>query len=283
MSKATGCRRSLSALALLVVLSLPLSAQAAGDSTTPDSAHSQLRFVTGQDPTMALSQFQPYVEWNALPQGVERWTITPNGVYAFNDHLQVLGQLPFVVQSAGDVPGGESESGLGDLYLQPTYTFAFHKGKSRIRGLVGAGISANTGQADLGDGAWVLSPQVGVSIPIGKRVSLITVVGYQFSFAEDTGVPATDNVITSEFFIFHLPDYWYSILQVNPVYIGADSKWTNVVTLQAGKFFGERHRIGPSVLVSVNSGTKTSVYPYSTQVQVAMNWLYPKGQASGSR
>lgn len=79
------------------------------------------------------------------------------------------------------------------------------------------------------------------------------------------------------------PGFWYSILQVNPVYIGADSKWTSVVTLQAGKFFGERHRVGPSVLVSVNSGTKTSVSPYSAQVQVAMNWLYPKGNAGGSR
>ena len=117
---------------------------------------------------------------------------------------------------------------------------------------------------------------------MGKRVTLVTVVGYQFSFAEDPGVTPSENVITSEFFIFHLPDYWYSILQVNPVYIGADSRWTNVVTLQAGKFFGERHRIGPSVLVSLNSGTKTSVYPYSAQVQVAMNWLYPKGGAGGS-
>ncbi len=129
---------------------------------------------------------------------------------------------------------------------------------------------------------WVLSPQVGVSIPMGKRVTLVTVVGYQFSFAEDPGVEPTDNVMTSEFFIFHLPDYWYSILQVNPVYIGADSRWTNVVTLQAGKFVGARHRVGPSVQVSMNSGTQMSVYPYSAQVQVAMNWLCPKGRAGGS-
>ncbi len=258
-------------------------AQSRDSSSAQDSAKSQLRFVTGQDPTMALSQFQPYVEWNSLPQGVERWTLTPNGVYAFNAHFQVLGQLPFVTQTAGSVAGSQAESGIGDLYFQPTYSFAFHQGTSRIRGLVGAGISANTGNAELGDGAWVFSPQLGVSIPMGKRVTLVTVIGYQFSVAEDPGVEETNNVITSEFFIFHLPDHWYSILQVNPVFIGADSRWTNVVTLQAGKFFGTRHRVGPSVQLSMNSGTKTSVYPYSAQVQVAMNWLYPKGQASGSR
>lgn len=252
---------------------------AALPAQAPDSA--SLRFETGQNPTVALSQFQPFVEWNALSEGVERWTLTPDGVYAINDHLQVLGQLPFVTQTAGTAPGASAATGLGDLYLQPTYTFAFLRGRSPVRGLVGAGISANTGQESLGDGAWVFSPQIGVSVPIGKRVTLVTVIGYQFSAWEDPGVGRTSNLITSEYFIFHLPDYWYSILQVNPVYIGSDSHWTNVVTLQAGKFFGEHHRVGPSVQVSLNNGDKTSVYPYSTQVQVALNWLYPKG--SGGR
>jgi len=270
-------------LLLLGILATPGAGQSPAAPPAGDSATTPARFVTGQDPTIPISQFQPFLEWNSLPQGVERWAITPNGVYAVNSHLQVLGQLPFVAQSAGTAPGGTSESGVGDLYLQPTYTFAFLKGKSPIRGLIGVGISANTGQADLGDGAWVFSPQMGVSIPIGKRVTLVTVVGYQFSADEDPGVAQTNNVITSEFFIFHLPDYWYSILQVNPVYIGADSRWTNVLTLQAGKFFGARHRVGPSVQLSLNSGTKTSVYPYSAQVQVAMNWLYPKGKPGSSR
>lgn len=254
-----------------VLLPAALAAQA------PDSA--SLRFETGQNPTVTLSQFQPYLEWNSLPDGVDRWALTPNGVYAVTAHLQVLGQLPVVTQSAGTAPGAESVTGLGDLYLQPTYTFAFLRGRSPVRGLVGAGISANTGQEALGDGAWVFSPQLGVSVPIGKRVTLVTVVGYQFSAWEDPGVGRTSNVITSEYFIFHLPDFWYSILQVNPVYIGAASRWTNVLTLQAGKFFGARHRVGPSVQLSMNSGDKTSVYPYSAQVQVAFNWLYPKGSA----
>ena len=276
--------KALAIALLLGVLAAPVAGQQSpAAAPIGDSATAPARFVTGQDPTVTISQFQPFLEWNSLPEGVERWAITPDGVYAINAHLQVQGQLPFVTQTAGTAPGGTSESGMGDLYLQPEYTFAFHKGKSRIRGLVGAGISANTGQADLGDGAWVFSPQVGVSIPIGRRVTLVTVVGYQFSVAEDPGVGSTNNVLTSEFFIFHLPDYWYSILQINPVYIGADSRWTNVLTLQGGKFFGARHRLGPSLQLSLNNGTKTSVYPYSAQVQVAMNWLYPKGSASASQ
>ena len=270
-------------LLLLGILATPGAGQSPAAAPSGDSTTAPARFVTGQDPTVPISQLQPFVEWNSLPEGVERWAVTPNGVYAVNSHLQILGQLPFVTQTAGTAPGGTSASGMGDLYLQPTYTFAFLGGKSPIRGLVGVGISANTGQEALGDGAWVYSPQFGVSVPIGKRVTLVTVVGYQFSSGEDPGVAQTNNVITSEFFIFHLPEYWYSILQVNPVYIGADSRWTNVVTLQAGKFFGARHRVGPSVQLSLNSGTKTSVYPYSAQVQVAMNWLYPKGKPGPSR
>jgi len=260
--------------ALLVGWGARAQAQGAADTT-----RHELRFQTGQDPTQALSQFQPFLEWNGLPGEVDRWVVAPDGVYAFNSHLQVLGQLPFITQTAGDAPGGTSITGAGDLYVQPTYTFAFLKGKSRIRGLVGVGITANTGKESLGTGAWVFLPQVGVSIPIGRRVSLITVGGYQFSSWEDAGVAMTQNIVTSEYFIFHLPQFWYTILQVNPVYIVPDAVWTNVVTLQAGKFFGARHRFGPSLQVSFNSGQKTSVYPYSSQVQLAFNWLYPKGEA----
>ena len=147
---------------------------------------------------------------------------------------------------------------------------------------MGVGLTANTGAEALGTGAWVFLPQVGVSIPIGKRVNLITLVGYQMSAWEDPGVTVTQNVVTSEYFIFHLPRFWYSILQVNPVYIVPDAVWTNVVTLQAGKFFGTDHRFGPSLQVSFNGGEKTSVYPYSAQVQLAFNWLYPKGKGSGA-
>lgn len=244
-----------------------------------DSAHPSLRFNTGQNPTVALSQFQPFLEWNALPDGVERWEATLDGVYAFSRHLQVIGELPFVTQSAGTAPGASSATGLGDLYVQPTYTFAFLGGHSAVRGLLAVGVTANTGNEEVGDGAWVFAPQLGVSIPIGKRLNLITVVGYQMSAWEDPGVSVTQNVITSEYFIVHLPDFWYSILQVNPVYIVPDAVWTNVLTLQAGKFFGAHRHFGPSVQFSLNSGEKTSVYPYSSQVQLALNWLYPKGGA----
>lgn len=267
------------AAALLAAAAPGLRAQA---PTGPDSAVTSQRFQTGQDPTQALSQFQPFVEWNSLPEGVQRWEIAPNGVYAFNNHLQVLGQLPYIVQTAGNVPGAGTTSGLGDFYLQPTYTFAFHRGTSRVRGLVGVGITANTGDETLGTGSWVFLPQLGVSIPLGKRVNLITVAGYQVSAWEDEGVAITQNIVTSEYFIVHLPDFWYTILQVNPVYIVPDAGWTNVVTLQAGKFFGAHHRFGPSLQVSFNSGEKTSVYPYGTQVQLALNWLYPKGQGTGA-
>jgi len=258
----------------LVAWGAPVEAQGGADT-----ARHELRFQTGQDPTQVLSQFQPYLEWNALPHGVSRWVLAPDGVIAFNSHLQVLGQLPFIAQTAGDAPGGTSTTGAGDLYVQPTYTFAFLRGKSRVRGLMAVGVTANTGKEVLGTGAWVFLPEVGVSIPIGRRVSLITVAGYQFSSWEDAGVPLTQNIVTSEYFIVHLPRFWYTILQVNPVYIVPDAVWTNVVTLQAGKFLGAQHRFGPSLQVSFNSGQKTSVYPYSSQVQLALNWLYPKGQA----
>lgn len=268
--------RALTAAGVTSWAAMALASGAAAQDA-PDTAAKSLRFNTGQNPTVALSQFEPFVEWNALPEGVDRWEVALQGVYAFDSHLQVVGTLPFVAQSAGSAPGATSASGLGDLYVQPTYTFAFLKGKSQIRGLVAAGVTANTGNEEVGDGAWVFAPQLGVSIPLGKRLNLITVAGYQFSAWEDPGVPLTQNVITSEYFIIHLPAYWYSILQVNPVYIIPDAVWTNVLTLQAGKFFGKHRRFGPSVQVSFNSGEKTSVYPYSSQVQVALNWLYPKG------
>ncbi len=278
----TRARRLGGAVVVAAVALCAAAGPARAQGTPGDTLARSRRFNTGQDPTKALSQFQPFLEWNGLPGGVQRWEIAPDGVYAFNAHLQVLGQLPYIVQTAGDAPGATSSSGLGDLYLQPSYTFAFHQGKSRVRGLVGVGITANTGEEALGTGSWVFLPQVGVSIPIGKRVNLITVVGYQVSAWEDPGVAITQNVVTSEYFIFHLPKYWYSILQVNPVYIVPGAVWTNVVTLQAGKFLGNDHRFGPSLQVSFNGGQKTSVYPYSTQVQLAANWLYPKGQARKS-
>ena len=257
------------------LLSLTMLFLATGASATSLLAQADsLRPVTGQNPTQVVSQFQPYIIAQSLSDGVTGYSVVPAGTLALGKRLQVQAQLPYVYRSAGDA-GGSSISGFGD----PQWEVVLRGARARVEGgaaRAGAGWVHQGGAADRGNGAWIMQPTVGASFNISRKVQLITVVTYQYSFGADSGVAPTSSLLGQVFALWQPISHSYIILQLNPGLDLIGNTFVHNAQLQFGRFLNREHTISPWVQFALNTGEKNTIYPYSFQFQAGFSWLFPK-------
>lgn len=257
-------------LALCTAAPASAAAQSA-DSVPADSAHA---FVSGQNPTQVMTQFQPFVVIEALPNGVTGFIIEPSFFLAVRSNISLNVQVPYVFRTAGDA-GGEGESGFSDPQIE--VVFATPLGKSnRLRFDVAWGIYPKIGPPSLGNGSWVTQPSLGLSWQVKKGIQVIGVMTYQHSFDEDPGVTPIQSLLAQLFAVVRLPHHSYFIGQANPGYDFAGDQFVNNIQLQVGTFTNKKHTFGPWMQLAFNTGAKTSIYPYSVQVELGLAWLFPK-------
>jgi hypothetical protein len=258
---------SLPSLAVLLALSTAMhsSLRAQADSLRP---------VTGQNPTQVVSQFQPYIIIQSLSDGVTGYSVVPAGTLALGPRLQVQVQLPYVFRTAGDA-GGTAVSGFGDPQWEVILA-APVRGSKVVRLELALGGFIKVAPPDRGNGAWIMQPTVGASFNISKRVQLITVMTYQYSFGADSGVAPTSSLLGQVFALWQPISHTYIILQVNPGIDLIGDTFVHNTQLQFGRFLNKEHTIGPWVQFALNTGEKNTIYPYSFQFQAGLSWLFPK-------
>lgn len=257
------------------LLSLTMLFLATGASATSLLAQADsLRPVTGQNPTQVVSQFQPYIIAQSLSDGVTGYSVVPAGTLALGKRLQVQAQLPYVYRSAGDA-GGSSVSGFGDPQWEVILA-APVRGSKVVRLELALGGFIKVAPPDRGNGAWIMQPTVGASFNISRKVQLITVVTYQYSFGADSGVAPTSSLLGQVFALWQPISHSYIILQLNPGLDLIGDTFVHNAQLQFGRFLNREHTIGPWVQFALNTGEKNTIYPYSFQFQAGLSWLFPK-------
>lgn len=250
-------------LAAMLAASRPLAAQT--DSLRP---------VTGQNPTQVVSQFQPYVIIQSLSNGVTGYSIVPAGTLALAPRLQVQAQLPYVFRTAGDA-GGSAVSGFGDPQWEVILA-APVRGSKVVRLELAMGGFIKVAPPDRGNGAWIMQPTIGASFNLSRRLQLVTVATYQYSFDEDPGVAPTSSLLGQVFALWQPISHSYLILQLNPGIDLINDQFVHNAQLQFGRFLNKEHTIGPWVQLALNTGPKNTIYPYSVQFQGGLSWLFPK-------
>ena len=257
-------------------LTLPgaMLALAGAPSSLLAQADTAARPVTGQNPTQVVSQFQPYMIIQSLSNGVTGYSIVPAGTYALAPRLQVQGQIPYVIRTAGDA-GGTSVSGFGDPQWELIFATPF-RGSKVFRIELALGGFIKLAPADRGNGAWVMQPTIGGSINLNPRLQFITVATYQYSFDEDPGVAPISSLLGQVFVLWQPISHSYIILQVNPGVDFIGDQFVHNTQLQFGRFLNKEHTIGPWVQFALNTGEKNTIYPYSFQFQAGLSWLFPK-------
>jgi hypothetical protein len=243
--------------------------------TTPLGAQTDsLRPVTGQNPTQVVSQFQPYITIEALSNGVTGYSVVPAGTLALAPRLQVQGQLPYVFRTAGD-GGGNAVSGFGDPQWEVILA-APVRGSKVVRLELALGGFIKVAPPDRGNGAWIMQPTIGASFDMSRRVQLIAVMTYQYSFGADPGVAPTSSLLGQVFALWQPISHSYVILQLNPGVDLIGDQFVHNAQLQFGRFLNKEHTIGPWVQFALNTGEKNTIYPYSFQFQAGLSWLFPK-------
>jgi hypothetical protein len=214
-----------------LLLALPLAAHAQKAGQPAESVTQRL------DPTDFKSRFETRYEYQDLQSGGARQLLVPRYEHAFSKAFALRFEVPYVVD---DPPGGDDESGIGDILIRPALRLYRGEGFAVV---AAAEITFDTASDDrLGTGKNVVAPLVFASFDVPKLNSVV------FPFAQQSvsvsGDDDRSDINTSLFRVGVLsrwPNRFYTFLEPS-LYIDweRDEKTGFTLELEVGRLLNRQ-------------------------------------------
>ncbi|HHT9111469.1 MAG TPA: hypothetical protein ACFYDZ_09975, partial [Candidatus Brocadiaceae bacterium] len=152
-------------------------------------------------------------------------------------------EVPVVYNNSGDMPGGDTQTGLGDIDLILGKVFEFNE-RLRLGGFLGDTFNTSTDD-QLGGHATLLTPITAVSYSVTNHFNTILFLEYNNSIQTDSGVGETNSLEIRPIVTFDWPNDWSTSVEYKEIIdFAADNAKSSRLTFEVSKLLGLRQEVG---------------------------------------
>lgn len=236
--------------------------------------------TNGNDITRPLHRIDLFANYTRPGEGINTSTATLRYERPFHldesSKLALRFELPFVRsnETSPDNPGGNYQSGLGDILLQAVYSRKIDSENGFGFGLRILAPSAS--QPELGNQQWRMLPMVGVrfGLPgISPGSYFQPLIRYQFDFAGDPSRKHASDLQFSPALNVALPNDWYVTFFPSPDirYSFVNQEWFVPFNVEVGKEWSKNLVTSIELGVPLTNGDHP-VYRFKLEGRVGMRF-----------